>query len=237
MRNRAFLTIRELKDCDPASACVSLLARGPQTPAPFRSFLPGAASTPETTSTPQAAAWQSLRPRSQDSVRPRQCGVERFSVLENSVLRAAAQSKATPVPPTAVAVRESTSTASTCGLRSCSAISCDHRSAASASKCTTRRIRSSGPKPLAQSCRQLRPSLEMQLHAGQSACPHRRVDLIHGASTNTPIFSTVAGRCGTIAAACAAVTGAGWAQTQTPPHPRRPSPPAARPQAKCCRKS
>src|SRR5579863_5066635 len=106
------------------------------------SFFPCAASTPLATSTPHGCN-VAMASRTFSGVRP-PAAIMRVpeAAFSNSVLRATAQSNVVPVPPTAVAVRESTRTALTLGSAAIDAT----RSAACSPKCTTPTIRTPAPR-------------------------------------------------------------------------------------------
>jgi len=103
------------------------------------SFCPGADSTPLTTSTPQGRSLMIASSTLVGESPPAAIKLSAPAWLKRP-LRAASQSNAAPVPPTAFVVRESTRIPSVSG--SLSAVA--SRESASG-KCTTRRIRSAAP--------------------------------------------------------------------------------------------
>src|SRR5271157_601936 len=180
------------------------------------SLRPGAASTPVTTSTPQgrnvAIASATLAGFSPPAAIRRFFSPARWK----RAFCAAAQSKVVPVPPVAVVVLESTSTASTYGFDSYSASWAAHCAAVCSSKWTTQTMRASAPSR----SRRLAGSSGF---ASKCNCTPVKpqaltVETISStpASTNTPILSTVAGRRGTIAATCSAVTRRGLGANTNP---------------------
>ncbi len=195
-----------------------------------RSLRPGSASTPETTSTPQGPSFRiasetlaGLNPPATTSRVP----------APRKTDSAASQSNEIPVPPTAVAVRESTRIASTfVSLPPATA-----RSIRSGPKCSTCRIRNPGPNRSRSANRQLRVFVQMELNPGQSGRQYRRLNFVKTRLNKYTDLFNRSRKLGVIPATCSRSPAAGSPQTQIQPRLPPRQPPASHPPGRCFRKS